>query len=234
MFNISAFTNIGTLRAINQDSILVNSEILNSGEVHLENQSSCKCFVADGVGGSNAGEFASNFVLDRINKINDFTDLDILKELELINEQLLAISNSDEKLKGAATTLTGLVIIEENIRVFHAGDSQLWLMRNNMFLKITKDHVLDDLVSNSPITRYFGGNENYLKLDFKTDIIDFFPNDIFLICSDGLFKSLTLKQVKEILTNEETLQNKGKHLLESSLSHGASDNVSAIIIQKIH
>jgi protein phosphatase len=107
-------------------------------------------------------------------------------------------------------------------------------MRNNMFLKITKDHVLDDLVSNSPITSYFGGNGNYLTLDFKTDIIDFFPNDIFLICSDGLFKSLTLKQVKEILTNEETLQNKGKHLLESSLSHGASDNVSAIIIQKIH
>jgi len=231
MFNISAFTNIGTLRAINQDSILVNSEILNSGEVHLENQSSCKCFVADGVGGSNAGEFASNFVLERINLISD---LETQNEIELINEHLLSISNSDEKLKGAATTLTGLVIIEENIRVFHAGDSQLWLMRNNMFLKITKDHVLDDLVSNSPITSYFGGNENYLKLDFKTDIIDFFPNDIFLICSDGLFKSLTLKQVKEILTNEETLQNKGKHLLESSLSHGASDNVSAIIIQKIH
>jgi protein phosphatase len=231
MFNISAFTNIGTLRAINQDSILVNSEILNSGEVHLENQSSCKCFVADGVGGSNAGEFASNFVLERINLISD---LETQNEIELINEHLLSISNSDEKLKGAATTLTGLVIIEENIRVFHAGDSQLWLMRNNMFLKITKDHVLDDLVSNSPITSYFGGNGNYLTLDFKTDIIDFFPNDIFLICSDGLFKSLTLKQVKEILTNEETLQNKGKHLLESSLSHGASDNVSAIIIQKIH
>lgn len=82
-FNISGFTHIGNIRKSNQDRILVNGTLLSAGEIHLTEQDYCSCFVADGVGGNNAGEFASNYVLSEISKLID--NFPLLSK-ELINK----------------------------------------------------------------------------------------------------------------------------------------------------
>jgi protein phosphatase len=55
--------------------------------------------------------------------------------------------------------------------------------------------------------------------------------DLFLICSDGLFKAMKLKQVKSILDSERSLHAKTKKILDIALENGAEDNVSVIIIE---
>ena len=197
-FNISAFTHVGTVRESNQDNILVNGQVLNEGEVHLSEQDQCVCFVADGVGGNKAGDFASHFVLEKLKSETDFSFPNIENALQKINEELLSTSRTNNELTGTATTLTGLAINENIFQVLHAGDSQMWLMRNDMFFQITKDQVLDESEKNSSITSYFGGKENFLRLDNEVSIHESMPDDIFLICSDGLFKSLNQKIVKSI------------------------------------
>ncbi len=232
-FNISAFTHVGTVRESNQDNILVNGQILNEGEVHLSQQDQCVCFVADGVGGNKAGEFASYFVLKKLKSEANFGYPDIEQSLQKINEELLSVSKAEDGLAGTATTLTGLIIKDDIFQILHAGDSQMWLMRNDMFFQVTKDHVLDEAETNSPITSYFGGYDNYLRIDNEIFIQESIPDDIFLICSDGLFKSLNYKIVKSILKVEKGLETKVKKILENCLQTGAEDNTSVILIHQI-
>lgn len=233
-FDISAFTHIGTVRKSNQDYILVNWQLLNEGEVHLIQQDHCFCFVADGVGGNNAGDFASHFVLKKLKLITDFSVINVAQRLQKINEELLIESTLKKETQGTATTLTGLITSENNFQIFHSGDSQMWLMRNDMFFKITNDQVLDELEKNSSITSYFGGYQNYLKLDSNISLREGLLGDIFLICSDGLFKSLNPKVLKLILKEDEDLKTKSKMILEKCLKAGAEDNLSVILIHQIN
>jgi protein phosphatase len=231
-FDISAFTHVGTVRNMNQDHILVNGQLLNEGEVHLLEQEKCFCFVADGVGGNKGGDFASYFVLNRIKAEQDKLLIDAVQILKNINNKLIEDTSNDIKLKGCCTTLTGLLVQNDLFKIIHAGDSEIWLMRNDMFFKITNDQVLDETEKNSPITSYFGGIDNYLKLDSDISIHKSLIDDLFLICSDGLFKSLNQKIVKSILKADKDLETKAKKILENCLHAGAEDNISVILIQQ--
>jgi serine/threonine protein phosphatase PrpC len=230
-FNISAFTNTGTSRLINEDAILINGLILKDGEVHFSDEEICFCYVADGVGGNKSGEFASHFVLKKIREISDYKSKQTVSVLLKINHELLKTSARNKNLYGCATTLSGIVIQGNIFKIFHAGDSQIWLFRNDIFFKITHDHILEEDIVNSPITSYFGGHSDHLKLESNIMLKEACVNDLFLICSDGLFKSLDKKIIKSILLSDENEPGKVKKLLEMCLVTGAEDNVSVILIR---
>jgi len=230
-FNISAFTHIGSYREVNQDRILVNKHILNEGFIHLNGQTHCCCFVADGVGGNNAGEYAAQYLLEAINTLN-YTNSDDLKEqLKKINNNFISNTSNDKNLRGSATTLSGLIINDKEISIVHAGDSEIWWLRNDLLLQISNNMVVNPYEFNSPITSYFGGHLPHLDFDKKSKIDDIDKEDIFLICSDGLFKSIGVKTVKSILKADLSLDIKSERILESCLLLGAGDNVSAIIVE---
>lgn len=230
-FSISGFTHTGTVRTHNEDHILVNGTVLNSGTLSYQNQNGCACFVADGVGGNKAGEFASHYVLDKIKGLTVQQHTDLADMLPTINEALLHETQKEHARTGAATTLSGLMADSDSLHVFHAGDSEIWLLRDSMFFKITKDHVFDPDAENSPITSYFGGLQPSLVVDSDVPIKEAQPDDFFLICSDGLFKSLSAKEVKSILLSDADLGTKAETILSRCLHSGAEDNTSAIFIQ---
>ncbi len=235
-FNISAFTNIGTKREVNQDRILVNDKILDDGFYHLEAQTECFCFVADGIGGGVAGEIASQFVLDNMMKQKEnFIQLDeevIEGKLYNINNELIDYAKSKPEYFGTGSTLTGIIILEdENYMTLNAGDSEMWVLRNNLFFQITEPQVFDESASGSPLLSYFGGKEASLELNLNSSLREVRANDLFVIASDGLFNSLEPKQVKAILSNNQPLKQKSEFLLEKLLAVGANDNVSCILIE---
>ena len=230
-FNIAAFTNKGTVRTINQDRILVNGTLIEDGTLSLEQQSSCVCFVADGVGGNKRGEFASQFVLDALKKelCGDFDEL--TKRLRKINSDLIETSKKDVSIEGTATTLTGLYIDSDKFFVINVGDSELWLLRQNMFSKHTTDQAADEM-PNSPIISYFGGSEDNMSPEIGISLDSSEDNDCYLLCSDGLFKSLSFEEVKSVLQESNSVTEKINILMERSLSKGAPDNISVILMQR--
>ena len=230
-FNIAAFTNKGTIRTINQDRILVNGTLIENGTLSLEQQSSCVCFVADGVGGNKRGEFASQFVLDALKKelCGDFDEL--TKRLRKINSDLIETSKKDVSIEGTATTLTGLYIDSDKFFVINVGDSELWLLRQNMFSKHTTDQAADEM-PNSPIISYFGGSEDNMSPEIGISLDSSEDNDCYLLCSDGLFKSLSFEEVKSVLQESNSVTEKINILMERSLSKGAPDNISVILMQR--
>ncbi len=158
--------------------------------------------------------------------------IDAERLLKSINHSLIEGTNNDAKLKGCCTTLTGLIVQNDLFKIIHAGDSEIWLLRNDMFFQITNDHVLDETENNSSITSYFGGHEDYLKLDKDISINETFSGDTFLICSDGLYKSLNQKIIKSILKADKDIETKANKILENCLQAGAEDNISVILIHQ--
>ncbi len=229
-FDISAFTHKGTKRENNQDCILANGVVLNSGTIKFESQDTLCCFVADGVGGNNAGDFASDYILQKI--VIELADIikTPLETLKRINTNLIETTAADPAKRGAASTLSGLIVDKDFFKVIHAGDSELWLLRFDSFMKITNDQVLNTKHENSPITSYFGGKEDCLKLDEGIVLEDSIEGDLFVICSDGLFKTMSEDQLKEILLQNMSLKIKTEKILELCLLQGADDNVSVVLI----
>jgi PPM family protein phosphatase len=229
-FAISAFTDVGTVRDSNQDRILTNGTLTDDGGIDLADQDSCVCFVADGVGGNKRGDFASEFILRGISSIRSFDNLE--HQLRTMNAELVRITSPRSEVAGTATTLTGLVATDDNFRIIHVGDSQLWLQREGTLFKVTNDQVLNEYEGNSPLTSFFGGADADLKFDTDLFVNEFAIDDVFLICSDGLSKSLSHKTVKAVLVERLELPSKAQKLLTACRANGAEDNVSVILIQR--
>lgn len=231
-FNICGFTHKGTgVYESNEDNMLLNGAQLNGGFLSLQNQGKCICFVSDGVGGNSAGDFASAYLLSKINEIPE-TQLNNISTLLIdINAELIKIASADKTRRGCACTLSGMIIKDDYTGFIHVGDSEIWLLRNDMLLKVTQDEVLNPDDWTSPLTNYFGGNQNILKI--KTDWFssEVLAGDVFLICSDGLFKALNTKIAKAIISSEKSIEEKAMKLKENCLSSGSDDNVTAVLIQ---
>ncbi|MBC2694511.1 MAG: serine/threonine-protein phosphatase [Desulfobacteraceae bacterium] len=236
-YNIAAFLHAGTQRKINQDRVLIQDSIYDEGIHCVSEAEDCFCFVADGIGGCPSGEFAAQFILEqlreKIKKEDKYVKENLSKILKSINTELITFGRSNPDYHGTGTTLVGIIVQKDKFQVVNAGDSQAFVFRNNTMIKLTEDQVLDSFEDNSPITSYFGGKTDNLCLDFDTVLRNILIGDILLLTSDGLFKSLTIKQVKAILSNSKPLIDKAQFILQKALDTGAEDNLGSVLIEVI-
>lgn len=233
-FDIACFTHVGTSRTRNQDRILVQGQIFADGGHFFSNESSCFSLVADGIGGNPSGDVAAQFVLEQIQQQYDQRtppSPDVLAPLlHSINQQLLEFGVNHPEHRGLGTTLVGLIIANGQFSLFQAGDSVAWLLRNDLFFKLTEDQVVNPEAVNSPLTSYFGGLEDALEVRFNDVLRSIAAGDIFVLASDGLFKALPSRQVKAVLSNSTSLMDRANFLLQKALENGAEDNISCILI----
>ena len=234
-FNISGFTNIGTQRELNQDRILIQDTVSADGADYVWEIEDCFCFVADGIGGGPAGDYAAQFVLEqitlRISSDTKHSNDKLLNIFSSINNELIEFGKNNIEYLGSGTTLVGIIMHQDSFKVISAGDSPAYIFRNNSMIKITEDQVLDPFEENSPITSYFGGKSNELQLSFETVLREIKVDDILLLASDGLLKALSIKQVKAILSNSKPVDEKAVFILKKALDAGAEDNISSILIE---
>lgn len=233
-FKISGITHTGSLREVNQDRILVQDQILSDGGIVLPKVETCRCFVADGIGGGPAGEYAAQFVLEQISEKlsmeKQYSNDELLALLSNINHQLIESSTNNFEIHGSGTTLIGMLFYQNSFEVIGAGDSPAYLFRDNTMIKINEDQVLDPTDENSPITSYFGGKTDALRLNIKTVLREIIPLDILVLASDGLFKATTVRRLKAILSNSKPIEEKNQFILTEALKAGAEDNISCILI----
>jgi len=196
--------------------------------------------VADGMGGHNAGEIASEMVIRKISqKINslemDLTEKDLsLKISEWVKEIHLDILNKGNEginKKGMGSTLIGALFYNNKIYYLNVGDSRLYRLRNGYLMQISRDHSLKEMVGNKDIAsniimNSFGGGEK-IFIDFAPVGSKIFNDDVLLLCSDGLSNELSDDEIEEILGNKE---NTVDVLLNKAKSKGGNDNISIILL----
>lgn len=212
--------------------------------------------VADGMGGHIAGEIASqtlaevcqDFVASRLpTKIDEA----LLKEaVELANEIILQKTIDDPKLDGMGTTATVFHFDENNATGYfaHVGDTRLYVFRRGNLIQCTQDHSLAwDLFVRGEITREEArlhpkrnvltravGCDKTVQVD--TGSFEIFPDDILLICSDGLTSVCSNELIVETFEiflqhqSQESDKNLADLFVEKALALDSHDNITAVVI----
>ncbi len=226
-------------RPQNEDSFL---EIPNSGIFA----------VADGVGGAQAGEVASQMAMEILGEaftnVTDRTDAEDVMQvaLERANSAIHQMSNELPQLAKMATTVVALHIAGNIATIGHVGDSRLYrLGANGTAYRETDDHSMvaeevragrmtEEQADNHPakniISRALGA-EPTVQIDLKTMMVE--PNNTFLICSDGVTRHISDVEIADLL---RTGGNPGvicQKIKELCFERGAEDNLTAVIVKLI-
>jgi protein phosphatase len=236
MFQSShAQTHRGTVRKINEDAF-------------LERPTQGIWVVADGMGGHAAGDVASQLVIDTILKSIEFlspaeinTNV-LVQSLKESNAMLQQMSKTQFSGKVAGSTVVVLLIKDDNYHLLWVGDSRGYLLRNGVLQQVTKDHSqVNDMVDEgvilakdaeshplaNVITRAVGVDTE-LNVDIKSDKL--LLGDVFLLCSDGLNKEVSDKEIEQVLQPGNIID-AGMALMHASLVRNARDNVTCILVK---
>ena len=225
-------TTVGTVRDHNEDAYLASSE-------------KKLWIVADGMGGHSHGDFASRSITEAF---EDFTPRKTLSEtIEDIENRVIEVNAMlREKSAGQTDKMIGSTIVllyafGNYMFLMWAGDSRAYRLRNGEITQISRDHsYVQDIVdkglldprdaathpSGNIITRAVGVAET-LFLDVDVFRVEY--NDKFLICSDGLFKDITEKEIAGLMS--DIPMKSVEALIEKALANGADDNVTVIVVE---
>ena len=234
-----AMTDTGRVRSANQDYVFASIEPVGVlPDLFL---------VADGMGGHQAGDYASRFITENLvthfKMSKDTGTVGVLKDgIEKVNKLLYQESKKKPELNGMGTTLVAAVVEDSTMYVANVGDSRLYLIRNQL-KQITRDHsYVEELVSlgqlergskdyrekKNIITRAVG-TEDKLEIDFFEVSLE--PGDYILLCSDGLSNMLEDAEIEEIICSELELPEKAEKLITVANDNGGKDNIAVVLME---
>jgi serine/threonine protein phosphatase Stp1 len=203
--------------------------------------------VADGAGGHQAGEVASGMIAEALEAIpSGLSASELLAEVRLAIERTHAALREEAARRGPDVVVASTVVVMlargEHFACLWAGDSRAYLLRHGVFRQITRDHSLvQELVEagairpeealNHPrgnvITRAVGAELDDFVLDKVSDRL--LPGDRFLLCSDGLCKTLPDDEIASLLGAADGMAPQA--LVDAALAAKVTDNVTAVTVE---
>lgn len=197
--------------------------------------------VADGVGGSRAGEVASKEAAERLLQYYYVSSRKARRALQdaftQSNLHVYDLSLTHAEYRRMQTTLTGLLLVGHTAHLGHVGDSRIYRVRGGAIEQLTNDHSeVGELVRMSiitaedarhhprrnVITRTIGG-ELLLKPDFRVEPLE--TGDIFVLCTDGLWEPVEEDVIAEIASSYPA-EEACRRLIDLAIDRGATDNIS--------
>ncbi len=234
----SCLTDIGQRRSRNEDVCSVN----------IEHQ---YFMVADGVGGSQAGDIASSLFLKAVSQTyQEKTDQDVDESKEQVKACFsLANTMIREHIavhrlhSGMGTTAELLTICGDMFVLGHVGDSRTFRCYNNTIEQLTTDHSLvQEQVDRGVISKKQASESKFKNVllrvvsgeaDLEVDISygKIRPGTIFLLCTDGLYNMVTVDQIRPVLSYDAPLSFKTEMLVNMANDAGGRDNISVALVE---
>jgi len=229
----------------NEDRILINNRIVVEDSFFIECEEA-KVFIADGVGGNNAGAVAANFVCDNLrtcDSINEDTFFNI-------NMALIEKSKENPAYEKMATTLSGVLLNKDDFKLFHVGNTRVYIFQGNYLKQITEDHTsvnwllkigkisktdAENYDKRNEITACFGGSNSSLinSMVFDDNNISLINAQRIIMTSDGIHEYLTIDEMEEILNSEDSSHlNVCKKMIDKANLNGSEDDKSIVIIYR--
>lgn len=231
-YRYNAKTHVGLTRKINEDAVLA----LPDQDIWV---------VSDGMGGHEAGDYASRLITDSIATIP--LGLDPGARMHALRDAVQAahriiLQEAEARGRGViGATIVALMLANRHFVAIWAGDSRIYRLRNGLIDMLTTDHsavaalVLAGKMSwdeaeqhpqSNAITRAVGVG-NTLELDKIRGEVQ--PGDRFLVCSDGLTKYATFGILQDTLASYP-IETVSERLIQIALTGGGSDNISVIVV----
>jgi protein phosphatase len=236
-------TDVGQLREHNEDFI--------GWDAHLG-----LILLADGMGGHNAGEVASELAVSSIrdalqdvlgpdmasSNMIDFNDA-IREAIVYANDEIIRMANERLECAGMGTTIVVTLFNGDGVIIANVGDSRMYRLRDKALTQLTTDHslvqeMLDNgyiseeeaqlSASRNLITRALGIADQ-VDVDVAQDTIQ--NGDTYLLCSDGLTDLVTDQEIlQHLLLSNDDLKTGCKELISLANEKGGKDNISVILI----
>ncbi|MDD3652950.1 MAG: Stp1/IreP family PP2C-type Ser/Thr phosphatase [Desulfotomaculaceae bacterium] len=230
-------TNTGLVRKINEDSLYILPQI-------------GLLAVADGMGGHQAGEIASDMALQTLKRElphqlrkGASPEKALIGSVKLANASIYKLSMQNQEFRGMGTTITACLMQVSKLFVAHVGDSRAYLVRDGDISQLTQDHSLvQELLRNGGIneeqalqhpqrnvlTRALGTDKS-VQVDLN--IIKIYPGDLLLLCTDGLTRYLNQGELLSVINNASDTNTAVRILLSKALKSGGEDNITIILAE---
>jgi serine/threonine protein phosphatase PrpC len=230
-------TDIGLKRENNEDAFSLNPEL-------------DFCLVADGMGGAAAGEVASKIFAEAAFEI--FSNNTSRSEKEILYRVHQTYSHANQKIlehvthhpdhQGMGCTAELLAFFDEGFILGHIGDSRTYRLSNGQLEQLSQDHTLvqqqlqEGLISADQIKHHPMRNLILRAVGIKEELtIDLLkgkscPEDLFLLCSDGLTDMISDDQSQDILCADIHVHRKAEELIETAKAAGGHDNITVVLV----
>ncbi len=240
---VAAKTDLGRVRENNEDKYeFFQSEdeatLASRGQVFL---------VCDGMGGHAAGQIASELACKTFIDVylhHPSTDpaVAMISGVQAANRFVLDVGRAVPSRKGMGTTLSGLVLIQDQAFVVQIGDSRIYRLRNGELLMLTHDHTwVDEAIRAGMIRPEEAETHPYKHVltraigtegDVRPDVelFDLKAGDVFMLCSDGLVNHVPDDAIGEVLRAKAPSE-AAWTLVGQALLGGGSDNTTVMIVR---
>lgn len=233
----------GRARSNNEDSVAVD-------------EATSLAVLADGMGGYNAGEVASNmatsFIKTELGRwlaeaASRASDIEVRRAMDICvdnaNRAIFNAANANPQYAGMGTTLVVAVFRDGQLRLGHVGDSRAYRWRGGQLSQITRDHsLLQEQIDAGLITpeqAAFSANKNLVTravgvedtVLLETHLHEMQPGDVYLMCSDGLSDMLDDAMIARLLQTHDTLAGAGSALIAAANESGGKDNIAVILVR---
>lgn len=238
-------THKGMVRPTNQDSYAV--------EV-LEGMDTALLVVCDGMGGANAGNVASRFALDRflleikqgIQPHMEQADAEDLLRVaaQCANQEVFELSVKQPEFRGMGTTLVSALVQGNQASILNVGDSRAYRIRGEEIEQLTEDHsYVQEMVRKGKITKEESRNHPHKNLITRAIGVDAFvdsdlfrytlePEDVLLLCSDGLCGMVADGQMAQIVQKAASLEQAVDDLIGCACQNGGVDNITVVLYRR--
>ena len=238
MIKTAYLTDTGRKRELNEDYVYASEKPVGN----LPNL----FIVADGMGGHNAGDFASDFTVKTIVEEVEASfeknpSIIFEKAINVANRKLREIAAEDTSKRGMGTTVVAATCMGKYLQVANVGDSRLYVV-NDTIKQITTDHsYVEEMIKRGNLQREnarSNPNKNIItravgaKNDIQADIyvLELKPGDLLLMCSDGLSNMLEDEEMRMIIKRQRDIVEMAEKLVEAANENGGKDNISVILI----
>ena len=240
-FEFFSATDTGRARNNNEDSVAIDT-------------ASSLVVLADGMGGYNAGEVASQmataFISAELGRwlteaASNATDADVRRAMDICvdnaNRAIFNAASTNPQYAGMGTTLVVGVFREGRLLLGHVGDSRGYRLRAGKFMRITHDHsLLQEQIDAGLITEAqaaFSSNKNLVtravgvedSVMLESHLHELLPGDMVLLCSDGLSDMLDDGHIGELLQSGEGIEALAHALIAAANDAGGKDNIAVIL-----
>ncbi|MDQ0165702.1 Stp1/IreP family PP2C-type Ser/Thr phosphatase [Bacillus horti] len=237
-------THIGRVRQVNEDT----------AEVVKRESNTTLVIVADGMGGHQAGDVASQLAVKYVKQAFMKAELHssavtweewLIQTISETNRYIYDYAEQDQAYQGMGTTIVTSLFLEDYYIVAHVGDSRIYRyeQEQQQLTSITEDHSLvNELVKSGEITKAEAdvhpqrswitrslGTQEDVKVDVKT--MGYLGDECILLCSDGLSDMINEQHMLDILKQDKGLEEKASELIDAALEAGGDDNITLCLVQ---
>jgi serine/threonine protein phosphatase PrpC len=189
--------------------------------------------LSDGMGGAKGGRVAAELAVRGFIEgcLEQSASVGISRvgaaAADAVNRWIHSLGRSDPDLNGMACTLSALVLCGRSTHLVHVGDSRIYRMRDGVLTQLTTDHTLGAPGTTSALTRAVGAQDS-LRVDHFKETVHL--HDRYLISSDGVHGTISLKEIHAILGKRAAPKETAEKLVEHAKSRTDSDNATAVVL----